>query len=147
MTEPLRYMRLSYNAIPPFRASPEAAGYDLFSAYDVVVPPHGRALVKTDLAFRFPRGCYGRVAARSGLACKFKIDVGAGVIDPDYRGNVGVLVLNFSDHEFNISKGDRIAQLILEKITTPPLECVDQLDATVRGEDGFGSTGGHSDLK
>lgn len=81
------------------------------------------------------------VAPRSGLTWKHSIDVGAGVIDGDYRGPVGVILFNHSDIEFQVNVGDRIAQLILEKIMTPDVTEVDDLDDTVRGVGGFGSTG------
>lgn len=80
-------------------------------------------------------------APRSGLAWKHSIDVGAGVIDADYRGPVGVILFNHSDVDFEVKAGDRIAQLIIEKIVTPEVEEVDDLDATERGSGGFGSTG------
>ena len=95
----------------------------------------------TDLQIAVPEGCYGRVAPRSGLAAKKFIDVGAGVIDYDYRGNVGVVLFNFGDEDFKVSKGDRIAQLICEKISYPQLEQCKTLDVTERGAGGFGSTG------
>lgn len=111
------------------------------SAYAGVIPPRGKALFKTDIAIAVPAGTYGRVAPRSGLALKHGIDTGAGVIDEDYRGNVGVILFNHSDVEFTVAAGDRIAQLILEKIETPPIQCVEDLDDTARGAGGFGSTG------
>ena len=80
-------------------------------------------------------------APRSGLAWKHSIDVGAGVIDADYRGPVGIILFNYSDEAFEVKPGDRIAQLILEKIVTPEVLLVDDLDSTVRGAGGFGSTG------
>jgi deoxyuridine 5'-triphosphate nucleotidohydrolase len=83
-------------------------------------------------------------APRSGLAAKFGIDVGAGVIDADYRGNIGVVLFNFSDSDFTIKKGDRIAQLICEKIEMADLIEEEKLDETVRGSNGFGSSGGFS---
>lgn len=95
----------------------------------------------TDLQIAVPEGCYGRVAPRSGLAAKKFIDVGAGVIDYDYRGNVGVVLFNFGDEDFKVSKGDRIAQLICERICYPRLEECKTLDVTERGVGGFGSTG------
>eukprot|EP01080_Neovahlkampfia_damariscottae_P000897 gene897-9808_t len=133
--------KLSKFATIPTRGSEGAAGYDLSSAEDTVVPKRGKALVKTDLAMIIPHGHYGRVAPRSGLAYKKSIDVGAGVIDEDYRGNVGVILFNFGDEDFKISIGDRIAQLVLEQISTPQVEEVDELPETTRGEGGFGSTG------
>lgn len=80
-------------------------------------------------------------APRSGLALKHAIDVGAGVIDADYRGPVGVILFNHFDVDFEVKVGDRIAQLILEKIVTPAVLEVEDLDSTTRGEGGFGSTG------
>lgn len=112
-----------------------------FSAYDTVVPARGKGLVKTDIQIEVPFGTYGRVAPRSGLAWKNFIDVGAGVIDQDYRGNVGVILFNHSETDFDVKKGDRIAQLICERIVYPNLAQVDSLTDTVRGEGGFGSTG------
>ena len=88
-----------------------------------------------------PHGNYGRIAPRSGLAAKNFIDIGAGVIDSDYRGEVKVLLFNFNTTPFTVNVGDRIAQLIIEKYTRTTIEEVEDLDATVRGEGGFGSTG------
>ena len=132
---------LSDAATVPSRGTPGAAGYDLSSAESCVVPARGRALVKTDIAVAIPAGTYARVAPRSGLAFKHGIDVMAGVIDEDYRGAVGVILYNTSDVPFQISIGDRVAQLILEKIETPEVHVVDELDETDRGGAGFGSTG------
>ena len=137
----LRVKKLSDKAIIPSRASPLSAGYDLSSAVETKVPARGKALVATDLSIWIPEGTYGRVAPRSGLAWKHSIDVGAGVIDADYRGPVGVILFNHSDVDFEVKLGDRIAQLIIEKIVTPDAVEVEDLDSTVRGEGGFGSTG------
>lgn len=81
------------------------------------------------------------MAPRSGLAVKSFIDVGAGVVDADYRGALGVVLFNFSNQEFTVTMGDRIAQLVLEVIKTPPVVEVQSLDGTERGANGFGSTG------
>lgn len=89
-----------------------------------------------------PAGTYGRVAPRSGLAAKHGIDTMAGVIDADYRGQVGVILANLSDTDFEIKEGDRIAQLIIEKIVMPEVVVVEKLAESVRGAGGFGSTGG-----
>lgn len=137
----LRFVRLSEHATAPTRGSARAAGYDLYSAYDYTIPSMEKALVKTDIQIAVPSGCYGRVAPRSGLAVKHFIDVGAGVIDEDYRGNVGVVLFNFGKEKFEVKKGDRIAQLICEQILYPDLEEVQTLDNTERGSGGFGSTG------
>merc|ERR1711939_761862 len=133
--------RLSQNAKVPTRGSSLAAGYDLSSAEDKVVPARGKALISTGLAIAVPEGTYGRVAPRSGLASKFMIDVGAGVIDADYRGEVRVLLFNLSDSDYKVTEGDRIAQLILERIVTPDAVEVESLTETLRGAGGFGSTG------
>lgn len=82
------------------------------------------------------------MAPRSGLAAKHSIDTGAGVIDADYRGEVKVILFNFSETDFPIKEGDRIAQLIIERIYTPDVAVVEKLDESVRGAGGFGSTGG-----
>ncbi|CAI0436269.1 unnamed protein product [Linum tenue] len=133
--------KLSPKAVLPTRASPLSAGYDLSSAAEAKVPARGKALVPTDLSIAVPEGTYARIAPRSGLAWKHSIDVGAGVIDADYRGAVAVILFNHSDVDFEVKQGDRIAQLIIEKIVTPEVVEVEDLEATVRGEGGFGSTG------
>ncbi|XP_023296248.2 deoxyuridine 5'-triphosphate nucleotidohydrolase-like [Lucilia cuprina] len=137
----MRWAKLTENAFEPVRGSERAAGYDLRSAYDLTVPARGKAVVNTDLQIQVPNGSYGRVAPRSGLAIKNFIDVGAGVVDEDYRGNLGVVLFNHSDQDFEVKRGDRIAQLICERIFYPELEQVDKLEKTKRGDSGFGSTG------
>ncbi|XP_072021272.1 deoxyuridine 5'-triphosphate nucleotidohydrolase-like [Amphiura filiformis] len=137
----LKFSKLSEHAFTPARGSKLAAGFDLFSAYDYTIPAGGKILAKTDISIALPDGCYGRVAPRSGLAHKHFIDVGAGVIDQDYRGNVGVVMFNFNKENFTVAKGDRIAQLICERIFLPELEEIQTLDNTERGAGGFGSTG------
>jgi dUTP pyrophosphatase len=140
-TPTLRFARLTEKAIPPTRGSARAAGLDLYSACDTTVPARGRVSVPTDLQIRIPDGCYGRIAPRSGLALEHHIDVGGAVSDEDYRGNFAVILYNHSDEPFAVARGDRIAQLICERVCLPALEEVSALDATDRGEGGFGSTG------
>ncbi|XP_029987002.1 deoxyuridine 5'-triphosphate nucleotidohydrolase, mitochondrial isoform X2 [Sphaeramia orbicularis] len=137
----LRFAKLSEYATAPTRGSAKAAGYDLYSAYDYSIGPMDKAIVKTDIQIAVPHGCYGRVAPRSGLAAKHFIDVGAGVVDEDYRGNVGVVLFNFGKETFEVKKGDRVAQLVCERICYPDLEEQETLDETERGAGGFGSTG------
>lgn len=132
---------LSDNASLPKRGSEGAAGYDLASAEDVVVKAWSKALVKTDVAISIPDNCYAQIAARSSLAWDHSIVVGAGIVDRDYRGNIGVVMFNFSDKDFEVKVGDRIAQLILINISTPEIKKVDSLDESERGDNGFGSTG------
>lgn len=140
----LFFSKLTVNAYPPVRATSQSAGYDLCSAYDYIVGPQDKQLVKTDLVIKVPEGCYGRIAPRSGLSLNHHIGIGAGVVDRDYRGNVGVVIFNHSKKCFHIKKGDRIAQLICEKICKPTLMEVESLDETERSDRGFGSTGGIS---
>ncbi|KAI9339945.1 dUTPase-like protein [Obelidium mucronatum] len=140
-TPTLQVKLLSDKARLPVRGSIGAAGYDLCSAKDMVIPAGQRAIVPTDISIAVPAGTYGRVAPRSGLAVKHFIDVGAGVIDADYRGPVGVVLFNFGSLDFEIKEGDRVAQLILEQCCIAEIDNVEQLDDTVRGAGGFGSTG------
>ena len=105
------------------------------------MPARGKELILTDLQIQLLDDCYGRIAPSSGLALNHHIHVGGGVIDRDYRGNVGVLIYNHSDTPFIITQGDGIAQPICEKISYPTIEEVQSLDITELGADGFGSTG------
>lgn len=143
--------KLNPNAKLPTRGSEHAAGYDLYAVENKGIYPGLRSLVPTGIAVAIPAGFYGRVAPRSGVSLK-GVDVGAGVIDADYRGEVKVLLINHNKDEFDyderkqygiyeIKAGDRIAQLILERITTPPVQEVETLPDTQRGTGGFGSTG------
>mmetsp|Transcript_12146 Transcript_12146/g.36611 ORF Transcript_12146/g.36611 Transcript_12146/m.36611 type:complete len:203 (+) Transcript_12146:117-725(+) len=142
MAAQLFVKRLSDKAVLPAKGSELSAGWDLAAAEASVVPARGKALVKTDLAIATPEDCYARIAPRSGLAWKKSIDVGAGVVDADYRGNVGVILFNFSDEDFQVHAGDRVAQLILEKVhLDATLTEVQELPETTRGAGGFGSTG------
>ena len=137
----LKFKKLSSNAFTPKRATINSAGFDLFSAETKEINAHDRGIIHTDISVILPEGTYGRVAPRSGLASKYFIHVGAGVIDFDYRGNIGIVIFNHLDKPFQINIGDRIAQLIIEKICTPKLVKVQDFDETERGVTGFGSTG------
>ena len=137
---------LSERGRAPARSSQGAIGYDLHNAENCIVPSGERRLVPLDIALTLPPGTYGRIAPRSGLALKHGICVGAGVIDPDYRGNVCVLLFNHGQNDFTVSQGDRIAQLILEEAKTVPVHVMEVDDGkdcneNVRGRQGFGSTG------
>ena len=113
--EIVKVRRMNGNAKWPIRATSESAGYDLAVAQPAVVPAHGKCLVKIGLAMALSPGCYGRVAPRSGLALKKSIDIGAVVIDFDYREEVGVILFNFGSEDIIVNMGDRIAQIILKK--------------------------------
>ena len=125
----IQVVRLTENAILPTRGSTRAAGLDLYSAYDLTVPGRGLVSVVTDLQIHVPEGFYGRIAPRSGLALHHHIDIGAGVTDEDYRGNVAVILFNHSDKPFVINRGDRVAQLICEKIYYSVLEEEEKVSA------------------
>jgi dUTP pyrophosphatase len=133
--------KLTYDAILPTRGSGGAVGYDLYSNCDGVIEGGNRGLISTGIAVSLPPGVYGRVAPRSGLAMKNGIQVGAGVIDPDYTGELKVLLFNHGSKDLEVKMGDRVAQLVLERCETPPVEEIGLLQETIRGEGGFGSTG------
>ena len=137
----LQVKRLSDEAQLPTKGSALATRYDLYSAEAGVIPAQGTALLDTKLAIALPEGTYGCIAPRSGLASKFMINVGAGVIDADYRGSIKVLLFNHSGNTFMVQKGDHIAQLIIKKIASIPITKMDSLDSTIRGDADFGSTG------
>ena len=137
----LRVELLNEDAKMPFKGSAKAAGFDLCSSLDKTIPARGKQVVETGIKIMLPEGCYGRIAPRSGLAVNHSLDVGAGVVDEDYRGEIKVVMFNLSDSDFEVKKGMRIAQLVCERIFYPSIEKVDSVDETKRGEAGFGSTG------
>lgn len=137
----MQVRRLSDFAWLPTRATPFSAGVDLHSAHPYVVPPRGRVLVQTDLSIQMPAGCYGEITSRSGLALNNYLDVAGGVLDADYRGPVGVILVNHGSDFFQIYPGDRIAQLICVKIEYPEVVEVPSLPESERGAGGFGSSG------
>lgn len=137
----LRFKQLDPRATLPARGSSFAAGLDICSIEDVIIGPHQRAIARTGLAMAIPHGFYGRVAPRSGLAAKQGLDVLAGVIDSDYRGELCCVLYNTSDTAIELPAGSKICQLIIEKIITPEPAWVNDLDETARGAGGFGSTG------
>lgn len=126
----------------PNQARRHDAGYDLFSLEEnIKISPGERVLIKTGITMAIPNGYYGRIAPRSGLALKHGIDVMGGVIDSQYRGEIGVILLNISGFEFNVNQGDKIAQIIIEKCYDANFIKVSQLDETERGVGGFGHSG------
>src|SRR5262245_10743765 len=112
----LEFKRLDERAVLPMRGSSSAAGLDLFSIEDIELPPHSRAAVRTGLAVAIPHGYYGRIAPRSGLAISYGLDVLAGVVDADYRGEIQCLLMNTGDEPVFLQAGSKVCQLILEKI-------------------------------
>jgi dUTP pyrophosphatase len=143
MTNELKFLKLHPAAKLPARGSEHAAGLDLYAVEDVTLEAcGGRAMVRTGLSVAIPRGFYGRVAPRSGLAVKHGLDVLAGVIDADYRGEIVCALVNHGRETLTLEAGQRVAQLIVEAIITPEAVWADALDETARGAGGFGSTGG-----
>ena len=132
--------KLESKAIVPTRGSTGAAGYDLCTTEFGILKPGERKLFKTGLSMSIPSGMYGRIAPRSGLAYKKGIDVMAGVIDEDYRGEIGVILINLGQEDVNVVVGDKIAQIIFEFYNTVDFVETTGLDNTQRGEGGFGST-------
>ena len=124
----------------PTRGSDDAAGLDLYANQTLSIQPQQRELVPTGIKIKLPAGTYGRIAPRSGLSLK-GIDVAAGVVDRDFRGEVKVVLVNNGSTSFTITQGDRIAQLVLERIATADVELVETVGDTSRGTQGFGSTG------
>jgi dUTP pyrophosphatase len=146
----VKVARLSPKARLPVKASKGAAGYDLFAGEAAVVPASavrdgrveiGHALVGTGIAVSLPPGHVGRIGSRSGLSVKHNIEVGAGWIDPDYRGEVKIEMKNFSGQDFIVEEGMRIAQLFILPFASLELEEADGLPPSARGASGFGSTG------
>jgi dUTP pyrophosphatase len=132
----------------PHYATDGAAGMDVRSAEDVTIAPGARHAVATGLALAIPQGFEIQVRPRSGLALKHGITVPntPGTIDSDYRGELKVIMINHGAEDFAISRGDRVAQLVLAPVTQARWIEVDELDSTERGDGGFGSTGGHKKL-
>ena len=123
----------------PRKATSGSAGYDLYSGEDAVVPASKVRMVDTHVSVTIPLDCYGRVAPRSSLAYRL-IDVGGGVIDSDYKGTIWVVIYNFGTDDFVIKAGDRIAQLIIERIFAP----LQASSTSTRGIGGFGSNDCHA---
>lgn len=141
IAEPLRFKRLDPRAVLPARGSALAAGLDICAIEDLKIEPGDRALARTGLSVAIPDGYYGRIAPRSGLATKQGLDVLAGVIDADYRGEILCLLYNAGDEIIQLAAASKICQLIIEKIITPTAVWADDIDETERGSGGFGSTG------
>ena len=142
----LNFCKISEEAKIPYRATEGSAGMDLYACMEneVTLNPGGRAFISCGIAISLPgREYVALVFARSGLSIKHGITLsnGVGVIDSDYRGDIGIGLCNLSDTSYTIKPGDRIAQLLIMKVENLPIEEVSSLDSTSRGSKGFGSTG------
>jgi len=136
--------KLDNDAVIPTYAKPGDAGADLYSISELVLSPGERALVKTGIAIALPNGYVGLVHPRSGLGLKNGISVvnTPGTIDAGYRGEIGVVLINHDLHEsFQVKKGDRIAQLVIQKVENAQFKMVNQLPESERAAGGYGSTG------
>jgi dUTP pyrophosphatase len=138
---PIKVKRLRDGARLPAHATDWSAGADLYCSEAFTLRPGERRLVPAGLAIEIPRGYYGRVAPRSGLAVRHGIDTLAGIIDSDYRGELKVALINFGDQPVSFDAGERIAQLIIERAASCDYFWSEELSETERAEGGFGSTG------
>ena len=134
------FVKFSSAAIPPTKGSADAAGCDLYSVENVLVPPAMMKLIRTDIGFKISKGYFGKIHTRSSFALRFT-DAGGGVIDAVYKGPVTVLFFNFSNKFIQIEKGMQFAQIIFQKTATQTLEVEKFTDTTQKDTDLFGSTG------
>ena len=132
------FVKISTDAITPTRATEGSVGLDFYSPADYVIPPHNQLMIPTQIKLQIPLGYYGRLASKSGLAILHQLHVGAGVIDPDYTGEIMVLLINTASHVHTINRGDPVTQLILEKVSIPILKEVKALPLPTRGAHGCG---------
>ncbi len=139
----LGFKRIHPDAVLPAYAHPSDAGMDVRSVEDLVISPGSRVLVHTGLVMLLPPMYEAQVRPRSGLALKHGITVlnTPGTIDSGYRGELGVILINHGESEFKVSKGDKIAQVVIAPVVQPEIFETESVDATDRGEGGFGSTG------
>lgn len=148
-TVPVAVRQLDPELPPPSYAHPGDAGADLYAAREVTLAPGERALVPTGLAIALPEGYVGLVHPRSGLAARLGVTVlnAPGTVDAGYRGEIMVNLINHDrEHPAKISRGDRIAQLVVQRVERADFLRVDELPDSVRGAGGHGSTGGHAGL-
>nr|WP_026161578.1 dUTP diphosphatase [Corynebacterium ciconiae] len=144
MSDVFKIKRLDPDLPLPVRAHRGDAGVDLYAADSLTLEPGERALIATGIALALPLGYVGLIHPRSGLGAKHGISVvnTPGTIDADYRGEIKVCLINHDPREsFDVTRGMRIAQLVIQKVELVEFEEVEELDETVRGEGGYGSTG------
>ena len=137
----LQIVRRHPKAIVPKQGSDKAAGYDLYSITDCIIPPNSVSIIDTGIAAQFPSNTYGRIASRSGLALHHNVEIKGGVIDPDYVGNIKIILHNFGHKDFHVKESDRVAQLIIEQYLSPHVKVSTKIPPTIRNKKGFGSTG------
>ena len=135
----LQFVKVSSRAMMPTRTTKYSIGLDLHSPDNYLICPKKQVLIPTQIKLGIPPGYYGRIASKSHLAIQNQVPVGAGIIDPDYTGEIKVLLINNSKHYYQVEEGEAIAQLILEKACIPILKLVKELPTTERGNRGCGS--------
>lgn len=136
----IHYRKMDPDAFSPYKGSAMAAGMDLASSTDYVIPPKLCVEIEFGLAFAFPEDCYGRLVERSSIA-KQNITVRGGVIEADFRGPVTAIMFNQNQTDFHVKRGDRVVQIICERYAPMDLVKVDHLLQTACGSRGFGSSG------
>ncbi|MEK7568194.1 MAG: dUTP diphosphatase, partial [Patescibacteria group bacterium] len=137
----IKIVKIEEDAKIPNYANLSDAGMDLFSIEEVVLKIGERQAIRTGIKTEIPDGYVGLVWDKSGLALNNGTKTMAGVIDSGYRGEIKIVLVNLGDEDFEIKKGQKIAQMLVQKVERPEIELVDELNATERGENGFGSTG------
>lgn len=137
----VRIKKLKDDAQVPLYKRPGDAAFDLFSCEDWTLQPHEQHIFPIGIAMAIQQGCAGLIWDRSGMGAKHGIKVLGGVIDHTYRGEIGVGLINLTKVPYEVRKGDRIAQMLIQPVYTAELQEVDDLDETARGEGGFGSSG------
>ena len=131
------FQKLTESAITPHRATPGSVGYDLFTPFDFEIQPQEQKTIFTDLSVSVPKGHYVQLMSKSGLTVSYELEVKAGVIDPDFTGNLGVVLRNNSNKYVKCAALDSITQLLFIKIATPTLVQVPVLAKTQCGKHGF----------
>ncbi|MBT4377047.1 dUTP diphosphatase [archaeon] len=136
----VKIKKLSPGAKIPTYANSGDAGMDIYSNEDLILPPKHRAMIKTGISMEFPEGCVALVWDKSGIA-KSGVTTLAGVGDPGYRGEYKIVLLNIGSKPYEIKKGEKIAQILIQKVEQPKIEEVYDLSDSERGSGGFGSSG------
>lgn len=137
----IRVIKFHSKAQMPTFSHDSAAGMDLYTPERFEIPAHTRVIAKTGIGMEIPNGYAGLIWSRSSVAAKYGVEVLAGVIDADYRGDIGVVLLNTTDKEYVFEAGDRIAQMLIQEVRHCTFSEVDELSDSARGDSAFGSTG------
>ena len=137
----IKIKKLNPDAIIPDYGHPGDAGMDIYSVENIIIAPGKRALVSTGITTEIPEGYVALIWDKSGLAAKSGIKIMGGIIDCHYRGEWKIVLFNTSENNYEVKKGEKIAQALIQPVASPEIEEVSELSDTSRGEGGFGSTG------